>query len=131
MWPADRKAFDECWQQSLERVRIDDVVREYLYPIAAGRVRGVTRPNWLQRRLDTINLFITTGFLPQRFRDEMRLPWDAVRQRRFNRLMATLGTVNNAMPRFVRRFPFNRMLKDLDWRIRTGRPWPSGARPTL
>jgi len=26
------------------------------------------------------------------------------------------------MPRFVRRFPFNWMLKDLDWRIRTGRP---------
>jgi uncharacterized protein (DUF2236 family) len=122
MWPADRKAFDEYWQQSLERVHIDDAVREYLYPIAAGRLRGVTLPNGLQQRLDAINLFLTTGFLPQRFRDEMRLPWDPVRQRRFNRLMAVLGTVNNLMPRFVRRFPFNWMLKDLDWRIKTGRP---------
>ena len=122
MWPADRKAFDEYWQQSLERVHIDDAVREYLYPIAAGRLRGVTLPNRLQQRLDAINLFLTTGFLPQRFRDEMRLPWDPVRQRRFNRLMAVLGTVNNLMPRFVRRFPFNWMLKDLDWRMKTGRP---------
>jgi uncharacterized protein (DUF2236 family) len=122
MWPADRKAFDEYWQQSLERVHIDDAVREYLYRIAAGRLRGVTLPNRLQQRLDAINLFLTTGFLPQRFRDEMRLPWDAVKQRRFNRLMAVLGTVNNLMPRFVRRFPFNWMLQDLDWRIRTGRP---------
>jgi uncharacterized protein (DUF2236 family) len=122
MWPADRKAFDDYWRQSLDHVHIDEAVRDYLYPIAAGRIAGVTFPGWLQLRLDAINLFITTGFLPQRFRDEMRLPWDAIKQRRFNRVMATLGTVNNVMPRFVRRFPFNWMLKDLDWRIRTGRP---------
>jgi uncharacterized protein (DUF2236 family) len=122
MWPADRKAFDEYWQQSLDQVRIDEAVRDYLYPIAAGRIAGVTLPKSVQRRLDAINLLITTGFLPQRFRDEMKLPWDAAKQRRFNRVMAALGRVNNVMPRFARRFPFNWMLKDLDWRIRTGRP---------
>ena len=31
MWPADRKAFDEYWQQSLDLVHIDDAVREYLF----------------------------------------------------------------------------------------------------
>lgn len=122
MWPADRKAFDEYWQQSLEQVHIDDAVREYLWPIAAGRLGNATLPAPLQRRLDSVNLFITTGFLPQRFRDEMRLPWNATKQRRFNRLMAAIGAVNKVSPRFVRRFPFNWMLKDLDWRIRTGRP---------
>ena len=122
MWPVDRKAFDEYWQQSLDLVHIDDAVRDYLYPIAVGRIAGVKLPRWLERRADAVNLFITTGFLPQRFRDEMRLPWDASRQRRFNRGMAVLGTVNNLLPRFVRRFPFNAVLIDLDWRIRTGRP---------
>jgi uncharacterized protein (DUF2236 family) len=121
MWPADRKAFDEYWQQSLEKVHIDEAVHEYLFPIAAGRIAGVKLPRGLERRLDAVNLFITTGFLPQRFRDEMGLPWDATRQRRFNRLMASLGRVNNFLPRFLRRFPFNWMLKDLDWRMRTGR----------
>ena len=76
----------------------------------------------MQRRLEAVNLLITTGFLPQRFRDEMGLPWDAQRQRRFDRLMATLRTVNDLMPRPVRQFPFNVLLKDLDRRIRTGRP---------
>ena len=38
MWPADRKAFDEYWQESLDQIHIDDAVREYLWPIAAGRV---------------------------------------------------------------------------------------------
>ena len=122
MWPADRKAFDEYWQQSLELVHIDDAVREYLFPIAAGRIAGVKLPRSLERRIDAVNLFITTGFLPPRFRDEMELAWDAAKQRRFNRVMAVFGRINNLMPRFVRRFPFNWMLRDLDWRIRTGRP---------
>jgi len=40
MWPADRAAFDRYWQKSLDDVHIDDAVREYLYPIAASRLRG-------------------------------------------------------------------------------------------
>ncbi|MDT5119682.1 MAG: hypothetical protein QOE30_5421 [Mycobacterium sp.] len=122
MWPADRAAFDRYWQESLDLVHIDDTVREYLFPIAASRVRGVKLPGPLQRWSDGSALLITTGFLPQRFRDEMRLPWDAKRQRRFDRLMAVLRTVNHLMPRFVRQFPFNVLLRDLDRRIRTGRP---------
>ncbi|WP_422742847.1 oxygenase MpaB family protein [Mycobacterium sp. WMMD1722] len=122
MWPADRAAFDRYWQESLDRVHIDDAVREYLYPIAAGRVGAARLPAPVQRRLDDFNLLITTGFLPQRFRDEMRLPWDAARQRRFDRVMSVLRTVNDLLPRPLRRFPFNVLLNDLDRRIRTGRP---------
>jgi uncharacterized protein (DUF2236 family) len=122
MWPADRAAFDRYWQESLDKVHIDDAVREYLYPIAAARVRGVKLPRRLQRWSDNLSLLITTGFLPQRFRDEMRLPWNANKQRRFDRLMGVLRVVSHLMPRFVRQFPFNVLLKDLDWRIRTGRP---------
>ncbi|HTY27921.1 MAG TPA: oxygenase MpaB family protein [Mycobacterium sp.] len=122
MWPADRAAFDRYWQDSLAKVHIDDAVRDYLYPIAAGRIRGVRLPRRLQRLSDGFSLLITTGFLPQRFRDEMRLPWDAAKQRRFDRLMAVLRTVNRTLPRFVRNFPFNVLLWDVDRRIRTGRP---------
>lgn len=122
MWPADRAAFDKYWQDSLEKIHIDDAIREYLYPIAASRIRGVRLPARVQQASDNINLLITTGFLPQRFREEMRLPWDSRRQRRFDRLMKVIGTLNNATPRFVRQFPFNVLLRDLDWRIKTGRP---------
>jgi uncharacterized protein (DUF2236 family) len=122
MWPKDRAAFDRYWQESLEKVHIDDAVREYLLPIAAARVRGVKLPGPIQRALDNFSLLITTGFLPQRFRDEMRLEWDERKQRRFDRLMRVLRTINHLLPRFIRQFPFNVLLKDLDWRIRTGRP---------
>lgn len=122
MWPADRAAFDEYWQESLDQVHIDDTVREYLYPIAASRLRGLKLPGPLQRRNEELALLITTGFLPQRFRDEMRLPWDADRQRRFDRLIGVLRTVNHLLPRVLRQFPFNALMWDLDRRIRTGRP---------
>jgi uncharacterized protein (DUF2236 family) len=122
MWPQDRAAFDRYWQESLDKVHIDDAVREYLYPIAVSRVRGVTLPGPVRRLSESLALLITSGFLPQRFRDEMRLPWDARRQRRFDRLMAVLGTVNGLLPQAIRQFPFNLMLWDLDRRIKAGRP---------
>jgi uncharacterized protein (DUF2236 family) len=121
MWPADRAGFDRYWQESLARVHIDDTVRDYLYPIAASRVRGVKLPRSMQRRSESLALLITTGFLPQQFRDEMRLPWSPERQRKFDRLMAALRVVNNRMPHVIRQFPFNVLLRDLDRRIRTGR----------
>jgi uncharacterized protein (DUF2236 family) len=121
-WPADRAAFDRYWQESLAKVHIDDAVREYLWPIAAARVRGVKLPGPIQRASDSFNLMITGGFLPQQFRDEMKLEWDAAKQRRFDRTIGVLRFVNNLLPRFIRQFPFNVLLKDLDRRIRTGRP---------
>jgi uncharacterized protein (DUF2236 family) len=122
MWPADRLAFDRYWQQSLEQVHIDDAVREYLYPIAVSRLRGVRLPGPIQRANENLALLITTGFLPQKFRDEMHFEWNADKQRRFDRLMSLIRFANNIAPRFVRAFPFNVLLHDLDWRIRTGRP---------
>ncbi|HEY9304426.1 MAG TPA: oxygenase MpaB family protein, partial [Mycobacterium sp.] len=110
MWPADRAAFDRYWQQQLDQVHIDDTVRDYLYPIAAGRIRGVPLPAVVRRQPEKLGLLLTTGFLPQRFREEMRLPWDATKQRRFDRLIAVLRTVNNMLPRFIRHFPFNVLL---------------------
>ncbi len=122
MWPADRAAFDRYWEESLAKVHIDDAVRDYLFPIAANRIRGVKLPRRLQRLSDNFALLITTGFLPQRFRDEMRLPWDAKKQRRFDTLIAVLATVNRCLPRLIRQFPFNVLLHDLDRRIKKGRP---------
>ena len=120
MWPADRAAFDKYWQESLDKVHIDDTIREYLYPFAVSRLRGVRFPG--QQAVERLNLLITTGFLPQRFRDEMQLEWNADKQRKFDRLMASIRFVNNLTPRVIREFPFNLLLRDVDRRIRTGRP---------
>ena len=59
----DRAAFDRYWQESLDKVHIDDAVREYLYPIAVCRVRGV-RPAGAGCGgcSEVFALLITTGF---------------------------------------------------------------------
>jgi len=118
MWPATRADFDTYWEQGLEHVQIDDAVREYLMGVVEVRhfPLGLTRP------FRGFNRFVTTGFLPQRFRDEMRLDWDDRRQRRWDRLMAVIGAVARRTPRVAREYPFNYYLWDFRRRVRTGRP---------
>jgi uncharacterized protein (DUF2236 family) len=117
-WPADREAFEKYWAAGLDEVGIDDTVRCYLTDIVDLRFLP---PFWsaLGR---PFHRFVTTGFLPQRFRDEMRLPWTAADQRRFDALLAALGRVVRVLPGPLRRFPFNLCLWDLRRRLRTGRP---------
>jgi uncharacterized protein (DUF2236 family) len=118
MWPADREAFEKYWAAGLSEVGIDDTVRRYLTDIVD--LRFLPQPAAaLGRRF---HRFVTTGFLPQRFRDEMRLPWTAADQRRFDALLAALGRVTRVLPAAARRFPFNFCLWDLRRRLRTGRP---------
>jgi len=121
-WPADRAAFDRYWNDQLDKVHIDDAVRDYLYPIAVGRIQKLRLPDVVRRQPEKLGLLLTAGFLPQRFRDEMQFAWDARAQRRFDRVIGALRMLNNALPQPVRRFPFNLLLWDLDRRIKAGRP---------
>jgi uncharacterized protein (DUF2236 family) len=121
-WPADRPAFDKYWDEQLEKIHIDDTIREFLYPIAVARLRGLQLPGPLQHINESIARLITTGFLPQRFRDEMKLEWNNSKQREFDALMTAIKLGNSVAPPFVRNFPFNMLLHDVNWRMRTGRP---------
>jgi len=121
-WPADRPAFDKYWDEQLEKIHIDDAIREFLYPIAVARLRGLQLPGPLQHMNESIACLITTGFLPQRFRDEMKLEWNNSKQREFDALMTAIKLGNSVAPSFVRNFPFNMLLHDVNWRMRTGRP---------
>lgn len=118
MWPVNRTAFAEYWDRSLENVSIDDTVRNYLHGIATLRFL----PRAVHRLFGPANRFVTTGFLPPRFRTEMRLAWSPRHQRRFEVVMRTLGAVIQRLPRPFRVFPYNVLLQDLRRRIRTSRP---------
>jgi uncharacterized protein (DUF2236 family) len=68
-----------------------------------------------------LNRFLTTGFLPPVFREQMGLRWTERDQRRFDRFTRTVGAIALRLPGSLRRLPFNAFLWDLRWRIRTGR----------
>ncbi len=119
MWPADREAFEEYWVESLKKVHIDDRIREHLLSIT--KLEFMPGPTALL--FGRINLFFTAGFLPPLFRDQMRLAWSPRDQRRFDRILRTIGKVNKHVPPVPVREapPYRLLLTDMRWRIRTGR----------
>jgi uncharacterized protein (DUF2236 family) len=64
-----------------------------------------------------LNRFLTIGFLPPPFREQMRLPWSERDQRTFGFLTRTIASANRLLPAPVSRFPFNACLQELRLRI--------------
>ncbi len=114
MWPATRDDFEKYWTDALTRVHIDDVVRTYLHAIT--RLKFLPKP--ISVLFGGFNQFVTTGFLSEEFRREMRYTWTPRQQRRFDRLTSTVGFITRHLPRPLREFPFNAYLWDLRFRIK-------------
>lgn len=118
MWPADRAAFEEYWQDGLTQLRMDEVTRKYLLDLTDTAFL----PAPVRRVLGSFNRFVTLGFLPQEFRDELGVTWTDRDQARFDTYVRTTARVNRVLPRPVREFPWNVYLWDVRRRIRKGRP---------
>lgn len=116
-WPADRAGFDRYWDGALADVAIDDTVRAYLDDMTM--LRFLPRP--VGALFGPLNRFVTAGFLPARFRAEMRWSWGPRQQRRFDRAVRVAGVLVRTLPAPARVFPFNAFLWDLRRRIRSRR----------
>ncbi|MBB5915166.1 uncharacterized protein (DUF2236 family) [Nocardia transvalensis] len=118
LWPPDRAAFAAYWDEKVREIAIDDEVRRYLLDqvVDLGPYRPFERIAF--RR---VNRFFTTGFLPQRFRDELGLPWDARRQRAFELTMRAIGRVTAVLPLRWRLHPFETYLYDMRQRRAQGK----------
>ncbi len=113
MWPADRAAFEQYWASALAEVQIDPPVRDYLYRLMMMDYL----PQPFSAALGPFNRFLTIGFLPAPFREQMQLRWTERNQREFWLLMRAIASVNRLLPPPVSRFPFNACLQDLRVRI--------------
>jgi uncharacterized protein (DUF2236 family) len=118
MWPVDRTAFEEYWDDSLQHVVMDDSTRNYLYGIAS---LGFL-PTPFRSILGPPHRFITAGFLPAIFRDELGLVWSSRRQHLFEYLITIFAFLNRLLPWPLREFPWNIALWDTRRRIRSARP---------
>jgi uncharacterized protein (DUF2236 family) len=117
MWPPDRAAFDEYWKRSLEEIRIDPPVRKHLYGVAATEFL----PTPLRQLVGPLNLFATTGFLPEEFRTHMQLPWTREQQRLFDLLLIGLRLADRVIPRDFWLFWYELYLRNMRTRARLGR----------
>lgn len=124
-WPADRAAFEEYWNDQLERIEMDDVTRSYLRRIA--ELSFVVAPlgplaPYLEPLLRPIGRAMTLGFLPEEFREELGLPWSDDAQRWFDLVMRTAFGLSMKLPVPLRQFPLNLVLADTRRRLASGRP---------
>jgi uncharacterized protein (DUF2236 family) len=117
MWPADRTAFDEYWDASLQHVEMDDATRRYLYDFASLQFL----PGPLRWTLGPPHRFITAGFLPAPFRKELGLSWSGWHEALFKAFTMSAAATNRVLPRPAREFPWNVYLWDTRRRIRDGR----------
>ena len=109
MWPTDRAAFYQYWACAMAELRIDPPVRDYLDRLIM--LDYLPRP--FGTALGPLNRFLTTGFLPPPFREQMQLPWTERDQRQFDLLIQMVASVYRLLPAPVARFPFNASLREL------------------
>jgi uncharacterized protein (DUF2236 family) len=109
MWPADRAAFERYWAAALTEVRIDPPVRDYLDRLMT--LDYLPRP--FSMAFGPVNRFLTVGFLPPPFREQMQVCWTERDQHAFTFLVGMIALVNRLLPGPVSRFPFNACLQDL------------------
>jgi uncharacterized protein (DUF2236 family) len=117
MWPRDREAFYEYWWEAMREVRMDDVSRTYLSDLTNLRF---FKP-WARRIFARNNRLLTIGFLPQEFRDELREPWTARDQRRFERFVRVALRLDRRLPAWVRHAVLRGYEFDVKRRIRHGK----------
>lgn len=116
-WPATRADFDDYWNLACEKVVMDERTRAYLLDLVD--LKMVSWP--LRRMFGPLLAFLTTGFLPPLFRDELGLAWTEVDRRRFENLFVFVSFVNRFIPKFIRGGGTHAMMRDLRRRLRTGK----------
>ena len=118
MWPATRADFEDYWQSTLNDLVIDDTIRKQLLAIAT--LKFTAKP--LRYTVGKWSYVMTVGFLEPQFRELMGIeqkPWE---KRVFDAHNFVVRNVLKVAPKPIREFPFNVIMKDVEWRVKTGRP---------
>lgn len=118
MWPATLAEFNEYWETGLKEMEIDDAVRSFLSQLMDLKFLHPL----LSKAFGPFNRLMTTGFLPQPFREQMRVDWTAGDERKFERAFGLIRVVNRMLPRVVRQLPYLLLISDFRRRVKKGIP---------
>lgn len=105
LWPDDREAFARYWNSQLARLRVTDDTRR----VARELLHSRAIPWWLRAGMPLARL-VTAGLLTPSLRVAFELPWDAQRQRRYERAMRAAAVVYPRLPRRIRHWPLRHYL---------------------
>jgi uncharacterized protein (DUF2236 family) len=116
-WPNDRAAFEDYWSEAISLIQMDDATRTYL----RGLANLEFLPKFLSHTLGPAHRFITIGFLPPNFREELGYPWTPSNQARFEKIFSRVSVVNRHLPKSLRAIPWNFIEWDTRRRMAHGR----------
>lgn len=108
-WPADRAAFARYWEGRMPTLSVDDVVLNVAHELLHPR----SGPLWLRAGMPLARL-VTAGLLPPKLRAAYRMPWSPRRERRYERAMSAIALINRMLPRGIREWPKDYLLRGLD-----------------
>ena len=100
LWPADRAAFGEYWDATIDSLSVDATV------LAVQRTlfRPAVVPLGIRVLMPVVR-FVTVGLLPDSVRALYGLTWTPRHERRFRRTLRVVCAVYRVLPRFVRHAP--------------------------
>ncbi|UGT44798.1 oxygenase MpaB family protein [Nocardia yamanashiensis] len=113
MWPATRADFDVYWNRACREVTADAKIRAFIDDLLHLRMI-----HWYLRVVfGGLLRFLTAGYLPPYFRQQLGVEWSALDQRRFENLFLFVGFVNRFIPRFLRNAGTRSMMADVRRRL--------------
>ncbi|MFT3715867.1 MAG: oxygenase MpaB family protein [Gordonia sp. (in: high G+C Gram-positive bacteria)] len=112
MWPATRKDFDVYWNTACERVVIDDRTHAYLNDLVDLKMINP----FIRLPFKHMLRFLTVGFLPPIYQEQLGLVWTDRQRRSFEALFRFVSTTNRFLPAWLRRGGANAAMVDFRWR---------------
>lgn len=94
LWPADRAAFGQYWNESVAALSITDASRR----VAQQLLHPTGGPSWLRAAMPLVRV-LTAGLLSEELRTAYGLSHN---QKRFDRIMLVTRTIYPRLPRWVR-----------------------------
>lgn len=110
LWPENRKAFWEYWDEKIETLQISQNAKNVSNDLMYNKVG----PLWLRVNLPVVRL-VTAEWLPPRMREEYGLKQH---HRRYRLALGITRVVYPVLPGFVRHYPLRYYLKDMRKRMR-------------
>jgi uncharacterized protein (DUF2236 family) len=108
LWPANRSAFREYWDDRVARLEVTDDARRIAHDLFAP----VTAPAWLRAGLPLARL-LTIDLLPASIRPAYGFGWTTADSRRARRAWSLLRGVARVTPHRLRAWPSRRYLSRL------------------
>jgi len=106
LWPADRAAFAEYWEQAVAALSTDETTRS----VARRLLHPRTGPLWLRLAMPLARL-VTTGLLQPAERALFDLPWSTGRERAYRAVIWAVRGVYPRLPTRLRQAPMRRSLR--------------------